>query len=380
MKQGTKFAHSHVNESPRQQEEAVAGVAVTGSNKVKVRSSTTSSSEGKSGKNKSLSMPYYDEYDFNVEYDDIKNSENALHNGKEVNAFTRSTVVEYDGNNSTSDTLMSASSSSLTGAEHLSSNLVSGSGSRLPSVNHKVLTGVSNVSSSSYPAVRSQGDDEGDDEDEAEAEEDDEYEARSRIRVRREDDDDERDEEDEAAGEEEEEEDEEERSFDGHIADGSSRSNGSTVSPNDITSVTLSTSGGNNCSANETLSSSNAMFLANGENGSSQGGDNNSNRKKKARTTFTGRQIFELEKQFEIKKYLSSSERSTLAQLLGVTETQVKIWFQNRRTKWKKQEGISNTQAAEHRTTTTTATSTSITTTTTATSRLTSGKRESDRS
>lgn len=46
-------------------------------------------------------------------------------------------------------------------------------------------------------------------------------------------------------------------------------------------------------------------------------------RKKKARTTFTGRQIFELEKQFEIKKYLSSSERAEMAKLLNVTETQV---------------------------------------------------------
>ncbi|CAJ0594189.1 unnamed protein product [Cylicocyclus nassatus] len=67
--------------------------------------------------------------------------------------------------------------------------------------------------------------------------------------------------------------------------------------------------------------------------------DNNNSRpakKKKARTTFSGRQIFELEKQFETKKYLSSTERSELAKNLHVTETQVKIWFQNRRTKWKK--------------------------------------------
>lgn len=70
-------------------------------------------------------------------------------------------------------------------------------------------------------------------------------------------------------------------------------------------------------------------------------------RKKKARTTFTGRQIFELEKQFEVKKYLSSSERSEMAKLLNVTETQVKIWFQNRRTKWKKQENVTHTD--EHK-------------------------------
>lgn len=50
-------------------------------------------------------------------------------------------------------------------------------------------------------------------------------------------------------------------------------------------------------------------------------------KKKKARTTFTGRQIFELEKQFEVKKYLSSSERSEMAKLLNVTETQVELLY-----------------------------------------------------
>jgi len=48
-------------------------------------------------------------------------------------------------------------------------------------------------------------------------------------------------------------------------------------------------------------------------------------KKKKARTTFTGRQIFELEKQFEQKKYLSLSERARMAALLSVTETQVRL-------------------------------------------------------
>ncbi|PAV56569.1 hypothetical protein WR25_16549 [Diploscapter pachys] len=63
---------------------------------------------------------------------------------------------------------------------------------------------------------------------------------------------------------------------------------------------------------------------------------NSAQKKKKARTTFSGRQVYELEKQFEAKKYLSSAERSELAKKLGVTETQVKIWLQNRRTKHKK--------------------------------------------
>lgn len=53
--------------------------------------------------------------------------------------------------------------------------------------------------------------------------------------------------------------------------------------------------------------------------------DDKSSKKKKARTTFTGRQIFELEKQFEQKKYLSSTERAEMAALLNVTETQVGV-------------------------------------------------------
>merc|ERR1712192_87273 len=69
-------------------------------------------------------------------------------------------------------------------------------------------------------------------------------------------------------------------------------------------------------------------------------------RRKKMRTTFTGKQIYELEKMFETRKYLNAAERSQLSRLLAVSEQQVKIWFQNRRTKWKKQENITNEQAA----------------------------------
>ena len=41
------------------------------------------------------------------------------------------------------------------------------------------------------------------------------------------------------------------------------------------------------------------------------------------RTTFTGKQIFELEKCFESKKYLSSAERGEMATSLDVTQQQV---------------------------------------------------------
>ncbi|XP_061438954.1 T-cell leukemia homeobox protein 2 [Rhineura floridana] len=60
-------------------------------------------------------------------------------------------------------------------------------------------------------------------------------------------------------------------------------------------------------------------------------------KRKKPRTSFSRAQICELEKRFHRQKYLASAERAALAKALKMTDAQVKTWFQNRRTKWRRQ-------------------------------------------
>ncbi|XP_052896755.1 homeobox protein unplugged [Anopheles moucheti] len=57
---------------------------------------------------------------------------------------------------------------------------------------------------------------------------------------------------------------------------------------------------------------------------------------RRRRTAFTSEQLLELEREFHAKKYLSLTERSQIATSLKLSEVQVKIWFQNRRAKWKR--------------------------------------------
>ena len=60
-------------------------------------------------------------------------------------------------------------------------------------------------------------------------------------------------------------------------------------------------------------------------------------RPRKPRTHFTDLQIEDLEKVFEDKKYLSATERLIIANDLNLQEEQVKNWFQNRRSRWRKE-------------------------------------------
>ncbi|XP_061601078.1 homeobox protein Nkx-2.3 [Cololabis saira] len=70
--------------------------------------------------------------------------------------------------------------------------------------------------------------------------------------------------------------------------------------------------------------------------------------RRKPRVLFSQAQVFELERRFKEQRYLSAPEREHLASSLKLTSTQVKIWFQNRRYKCKRQRQDKTLEMAGH--------------------------------